>query len=435
MNDTPVTVGVLGLHESKETKAILNAVDGLGHEPVWLRRENIAVHITGDEIRVQPDIDVVANRLLLSNTDQPAEELGLAAIYEDIRPVLNPPAAVFKALHKFAGMTSLAANGIALPESLLALNYDLLNAERDVFGDEAVYKTAIGTHGGGTWRIALDEPVQPMAGERHAFLQAFIDIGADRQHDYRVYVVDGDVIGTVKRFSPRGEWRTNVHFGGEVEDATDAVPESVAVIAQQATDTLGLDYAGVDIIHDGGDWYVLEVNPTAGFRGFYKATGTSPAPYIARLAIERAGGSVDDEQVDALAQTLDDSDPRGMPDEVVGGQKPPYVIGYTERVTVGGATGTETVVAKADTGAARTSIDLELASKIGAGPIKSTAAVRTGAAKGTKSRPVVDLVVGVGGRWHTVSASIEDRSHMSYPVLLGRDVLKHYHVDVTQIEE
>jgi hypothetical protein len=46
--------------------------------------------------------------------------------------------------------------------------------------------------------------------------------------------------------------------------------------------------------------------------------------------------------------------------------------------------------------------------------------------------PVVDVVVGVGGTQHTVTASVEDRSHMDYPLLLGRDILEHYHVDVTK---
>jgi hypothetical protein len=50
--------------------------------------------------------------------------------------------------------------------------------------------------------------------------------------------------------------------------------------------------------------------------------------------------------------------------------------------------------------------------------------------KGGKARPVVDLVIGVGGTQHTVTASVEDRSHMDYPVLLGRDILEHYRVDV-----
>jgi hypothetical protein len=48
---------------------------------------------------------------------------------------------------------------------------------------------------------------------------------------------------------------------------------------------------------------------------------------------------------------------------------------------------------------------------------------------------VVDVVVGIGGTQHTVTASIEDRSHMDYPVLLGRDILENYQVDVSRRTE
>ena len=56
----PVRVGVLSLHNSKETKAILNAVEDLGHEPVWLRRENTTVSIEDSEVTVDPDQKVHA---------------------------------------------------------------------------------------------------------------------------------------------------------------------------------------------------------------------------------------------------------------------------------------------------------------------------------------------------------------------------------------
>ncbi len=56
--------------------------------------------------------------------------------------------------------------------------------------------------------------------------------------------------------------------------------------------------------------------------------------------------------------------------------------------------------------------------------------VKSGSVKSGKARPVVDLVIGIGGTQHTVTASVEDRSHMDYPLLLGRDVLEHYRVDV-----
>ena len=89
-------------------------------------------------------------------------------------------------------------------------------------------------------------------------------------------------------------------------------------------------------------------------------------------------------------------------------------------------------MAKSDTGATRTSVDSQLAADIGTGPIKDIVKVRSGSVKSGRSRPVVDVVVGVGGTQHTVTASVEDRGHMSYPVLLGRDILRHYHVDVTR---
>jgi hypothetical protein len=106
------------------------------------------------------------------------------------------------------------------------------------------------------------------------------------------------------------------------------------------------------------------------------------------------------------------------------------VVGYIEEVVAMGTRGQKSILAKSDTGATRTSIDSRLAAEIGTGPIKDIVKIKSGSMKSGKSRPVVDLVVGIGGRQHTVTASVEDRAHMEYPLLLGRDILQHYHVDV-----
>jgi hypothetical protein len=178
-----------------------------------------------------------------------------------------------------------------------------------------------------------------------------------------------------------------------------------------------------------GEWYVLEVNVTAGFKGLFAATNVSVAPHIARLAIERGGGHVDDGRVVELETTLDDSVPECRPlatDSIPEGQ----TIGYTEEVTLGGDTGFTTTVAKADTGASRTSIDLGLAGEIGAGPIQSKTTVKSGSKKSSTSRPLVEIAVGIRGLWHPVTVSVEDREHMDYPVLIGRDLLRHYQIDL-----
>ncbi|WP_053948032.1 putative ATP-dependent zinc protease [Halolamina sediminis] len=427
--DDSVSVGVLSLHSSKETKAILNAVEALGHTGVWIRENNLCVEIEDGTATLEPAVDVIANRLLLSKTEQPAELLGLALSLSRLQPMLNRPRNVLTAFHKFATATALVGSEVHLPDATLALDPDKLNDEKAKYGDEVVYKTAIGTHGGGTWKIGADERVNPRVGDRYAFLQELVDRDGDRHRDLRVYVVDGEIVGTMRRYAPENDWRTNVALGGAVEGVDD-LPESAAAMALDAADVVGLDYAGVDLVEGENGWHLLEVNPTAGFKGLFEATGVSPAPLIAKLAIETAGGEVDDERVAELATELDDSTPATVDTEPDRQSPDVTTIGYTEDVLVSGTSGTERIVGKSDTGAARTSIDTRLAAKIGAGPIKSMTKVRSGSVKSGKARPVVDIVVGVGGDRHTVAASLEDRGHMDYPLLLGRDILQHYQVDV-----
>jgi len=428
----PVTVGVLSLHTSKETKAILNAVEDLGHETEWLRTENTSVSVTDGSVVLEPDVDVIANRMLLSNTEHPAEELGLANTFAQLVPTLNEPATVLTAIHKLSTATTLATNDVRTPDVTLALSSDNLNAARDRYGEEAVYKTAIGTHGGGTWKVGPDDPVNAMVGNRYAFLQELVDQEDTRHRDVRVYVVGGEVVAAMYRYAPDNDWRTNVALGGSVEDATDDLPEEAREMARRASSAVGLDYAGVDLVEGDEGWFVLEVNPTAGFKGLYQATDVSPAPYIAKLAIERAGGSVDDGRVQELSRILDDTRPTAQPSQPAQDETDPVIIGYIEEVVLSGTSGSSSVLAKSDTGATRTSIDTSLAAEIGAGPIKSITRVKSGSSKTARSRPVVDVVVGIGGNRHTVTASVEDRSHMDYQVLLGRDILTHYQVDVSR---
>lgn len=126
-----ITVGVLSLHNSKETKAILNAVKDLGHEPVWLRQENSTIRIDSNHVQPNPSIDILVNRLLLTNTELPEEELGLLQTYAGLGPMLNRPLPVLTAIHKFAAATRLACEGVSVPDALLALHTSKLNNAKE----------------------------------------------------------------------------------------------------------------------------------------------------------------------------------------------------------------------------------------------------------------------------------------------------------------
>ena len=91
----------------------------------------------------------------------------------------------------------------------------------------------------------------------------------------------------------------------------------------------------------------------------YRAPGICAAPYIAELAITRAGGTVESEMVEKLSSKFDDSDPSSLPSK----QGFEYdgninIVDYITEVVVRGTRGYENVEAQADTGAARTSIDM-----------------------------------------------------------------------------
>ena len=169
---------------------------------------------------------------------------------------------------------------------------------------------------------------------------------------------------------------------------TDELGERPRRLAKEATSVLGLDLAGIDLMPIDGEWFILEVDATAGFKGLFSATGVSPAPHIARLAIERAGGSVETSQVIELKSTLDDSVPDCKPSLV---QKGDDVLGYTTRIRINGRNGAEQAVAKSDTGAKRTSVDTDLAGRIGAGPLVGTTQVRSGTGSDIETRPLVDI--------------------------------------------
>lgn len=428
MVENSVRVGVLSFHDSKESKAICNAVEELGHEPVWLRENNVLLQFTDGGFVLEPDVDVVINRLLLSTATQPVEAVGIANAIGRFRPMVNDPDAAALASHKIAAAAAMVAEAVPIPETALGMGTTTIGRISPAFGEEFVYKTIVGTHGGGAWKVHRNDLLTGTVGTRRAFLQELVQADRGGTRDLRVYVVDGSVVGAMYRYADEDEWRTNVARGGAVEDATDALPGAVPRIATAATSAVGLDCAGVDLIEGEDGWCVLEVNPTAGFRGLFRATGRSPSPVIATVAIERAGGSVDDELVERLRATLDDSVPSYVPSEVepIGSDAP--VVGLTERVVVSGTTDTKSVVGRAEPINARTRIDLQLAAAIGAGPIQVGTTDSGGDDR--RRRPVVDVVVSVAGTERTVDAIVEDRVGDPHPLLLGRDVLAEFRIDV-----
>jgi len=104
-------------------------------------------------------------------------------------------------------------------------------------------------------------------------------------------------------------------------------------------------------------------------------------------------------------------------------KKERVIIGPIEFVKVIGHHGEARVKGKIDTGATRTSVDVWLAANIGLGPTVDVAKVKSALLDEARSRPLVRSIVEIAGEKFALPVSVNDRSDMRYPVLVGMDIL------------
>jgi len=97
------------------------------------------------------------------------------------------------------------------------------------------------------------------------------------------------------------------------------------------------------------------------------------------------------------------------------------VLSLTEQVTLLGRT-EEQVRARIDTGATSSSLDVQLAERLGLTPGDRSKIVKS--ASGVKKRPVIIVKLLLQNSSLEEEFTLADRSHMTYPVLIGQNVLR-----------
>ena len=136
-------------------------------------------------------------------------------------------------------------------------------------GRSVVIKPLFGSQGNGVRRLepgmALPVPMEEYVDGLY-YLQSYIDSGEGDWHDYRVFVVNGNVAGTMIR---RGShWVNNVALGGRCEAVSGGEADEIGELALAAARAVDIDYCGIDVIRDRqGRFYVLEVNSIPAWRG------------------------------------------------------------------------------------------------------------------------------------------------------------------------
>ena len=93
--------------------------------------------------------------------------------------------------------------------------------------------------------------------------------------DIRALVIGNEVVGAMERTAPEGDFRANLHLGGDGREVI--LSDDEKDIAIKAAKTLGLGIAGVDLIKSKRGLLVIEVNSSPGLEGIEAATSSDIA--------------------------------------------------------------------------------------------------------------------------------------------------------------
>jgi ribosomal protein S6--L-glutamate ligase len=204
--------------------------------------------------------------------------------------------AIVRSRDKLRSMQILSRAGVGMPKTAFT-NYtdDVPALIEQVGGAPVIIKLLEGTQGLG---VVLAESVKAAQSVIEAFhnlkarilVQEFI--GEAKGADVRAFVINGEVVGAMRRQGKEGEFRSNLHRGGSGTLVKLSRAEKAAALL--ATKALGLGVAGVDMLQSQRGPLVLEVNSSPGLEGIEKATGLDIATriidYTAELAKRKRGG-------------------------------------------------------------------------------------------------------------------------------------------------
>lgn len=234
-----------------------------------MERENPAVYVGN---RLIEEVDAIIPRIGASVTFY-----GSAVIRQfEMQKVFTTVSslALIRSRDKLRSLQIMTKAGVDIPKTAFADHpSDIDYLIKQVGGPPVIIKLLEGTQGLG---VVLAETKNAAKSVLEAFygldanilVQEFIKEA--KGADIRAFVVDGKVVAAMKRQSKSGDFRSNLHRGGEGR-AIDLNEQEIE-IAEKAAKAMSLPICGVDMLQSQRGALIIEVNSSPGLEGIEGAT-------------------------------------------------------------------------------------------------------------------------------------------------------------------
>jgi RimK family alpha-L-glutamate ligase len=201
--------------------------------------------------------------------------------------VVNPADAIEKAVDKYYTSALLEDAGIRTPRTVVTERFDEAMEAFEELGGDVVVKPIFGSLGMGMTRVSDSEVAYRIFRALEMirsvyYVQEFIP---HANRDIRAFVVGGRVVASMLRTAER--WKTNISSGGTAKPYE--LPPDLVELSLKASEAIGLDYSGVDILVSEGDGTpnIVELNSTPGWQGLQTVTEIDIAGIVVDYVLSR----------------------------------------------------------------------------------------------------------------------------------------------------
>ena len=268
------------------TRRLIEAIEQRGHEGL------VIDHLKCDIVMDDKGPSMFYKGEELSNIDAVIPRIGASVTFYGTAVVRQfemmkvfsvlDSLAITRSRDKLRSLQILSRSGVRMPKTAFTNFSKQDNQVLKHIGEApVVIKLLEGTQGLG---VVLAETNKAAKSVVEAFdslktrviLQEFIEEAGGS--DIRAFVVNGEIVGAMKRQGKEGEFRSNLHRGGNAEVIRLSRTEKATAL--KAVKSMGLAVAGVDMLQSKRGPLVLEVNSSPGLEGIEKATGVDIAGKI-----------------------------------------------------------------------------------------------------------------------------------------------------------